>query len=161
MLPLAALLLGLAAGQADPWDDEAWDDEEERRERVILSAWGGTGWETGVRDGRSFGLVGGELAYAFSALDVGLAGYGYHLPGERRPWTPVMLVRLVNRFRTGRGLEATFGFGLGAARPDDWVAWFQVALGVRVDLGPMFVGGELAFEQYDLLRLAGGVGVKF
>jgi hypothetical protein len=72
-----------------------------------------------------------------------------------------VMLRLVNRFQTGRGLEATFGFGLGAARPDDWVAWFQVALGVRLDLGPAFVGGELAFEQYDVLRLAGGVGLRF
>lgn len=160
MLPLAALLVGLAAGQADAWD-EPYEDDDEGRDRILVSAWGGNAWETGVRDGRSAALLGGEVAWAFDSVDVGVAGYGYRLPDERRAWTPVALLRVVNRFETGNGLEATFGFGVGAARPDDWVAWFQIALGVRVNLGPMFVGGELAFEQYDLLRLAGGVGVRF
>lgn len=159
MLPLA-LLLTLAAGQADPWEEEDWDDEP-ARERLILTAWGGNGWETGRRDGGSFGLVGGEVAWAFESIDVGVAGYGYRLPDEANAWTPVLLLRLTNRFQTANGLEATFGFGLGAARPDDWVAWFQVALGVRLDLGPAFVGGELSFEQYDVVRLAGGVGLRF
>jgi hypothetical protein len=159
VLPLAALLLGLATGQADSWEEEGFGEED--RDRVSIAAWGGYAWETGRPDGQSFGLVGGEVAYALRSLDVGVAFYGYDLPSRPRPWTPVTLLRLVNRFETGRGLEATFGFGIGAARPDDWVWWFQVALGFRVDLGPMFVAGELAFEQYDLLRLAGGVGVRF
>jgi hypothetical protein len=159
VLPLAALLLGLAAGQAS-WEEESFD-EGGGRDHVSIAAWGGYAWETGRPDGQSFGLVGGEVAYVLSSLDVGVAFYGYDLPSRPRPWTPVTLLRLVNRFDTGRGMEATFGFGIGAARPDHWVWWFQVALGFRYDLGPMFVGGELAFEQYDLLRLAGGVGVRF
>jgi hypothetical protein len=36
-----------------------------------------------------------------------------------------------------------------------------VALGGRATFGPMFVAGEIAFEQYDLLRLAAGLGVGF
>ncbi len=39
--------------------------------------------------------------------------------------------------------------------------FFQVALGLRLDLGPLWLGGELAFERYNLLRLLAGVGVKF
>jgi hypothetical protein len=31
---------------------------------------------------------------------------------------------------------------------------------VRLDLGPMFLAGELSFEQEQLLRLSGGLGVK-
>lgn len=160
MLPLAALLVGLAAGQVDPWSDEEGGDVE-RRERVLISAWAGNAWDLATQNGSSAAVFGGEIAYAFRSMDVGLAGYGYKLPGEKRPWTPVALVRLVNRFQTGNGVEATFGLGVGAARPDDWKAWFQVSLGVRLDLGPTFVGGELSFEQNNLLRLAAGLGVKF
>jgi hypothetical protein len=159
VLPVAALLLGLAAGQADPWEEEGL--EEEDRDHVSIAAWGGNAWEIGRPDGRSAGLVGAEVAYVFRSADVGVAFYAYDLPSRPRPWTPVTMLRIVNRFDAGRGLEATFGFGIGAARPDDWEWWFQVALGVRYDLGPMFVGGELAFEQYDLLHLAGGVGIRF
>jgi hypothetical protein len=159
VLPLV-LLLSVATAQVDPWDEDTYDEEEDR-DRILVSAWGGNAWETGTRGGGSFALAGGEVAYAFDSMDVGIAGYGYRLPDEKDPWTPVVMLRLVNRFPAGRGLEATFGFGLGAARPDDWVAWFQVALGFRLDLGPAFLGGELAFEQYDVLRLVGGVGVKF
>lgn len=159
VLPLV-LLLSLATAQVDPWDEDDYDEEQDR-DRILVSVWGGNAWETGTRGGGSFPLAGGEIAYAFDSIDVGVAGYGYRLPEKKDPWTPVVMLRLVNRFQTGRGLEATFGFGLGAARPDDWVAWFQVALGVRLDLGPAFVGGELAFEQYDVLRLAGGVGLRF
>jgi hypothetical protein len=161
VLPVAALLVGLALGQAvdDPWASE--EDPGDRRHRVSISAWGGNAWDIGNQGGASAAVVGGEVAYAFRSLDIGLAGYGYRLPDEERSWTPVGLVRLINRFPTGNGVEATFALGVGAARPAGWQAWFQVALGVRVDLGRAFVGGELSFEQNNLLRLAGGLGVKF
>ena len=33
--------------------------------------------------------------------------------------------------------------------------------GMIIPLGPLFVGGELAFEQLNILRLAGGIGLAF
>ncbi len=142
---------------APPYDD----DEGEGTHRLLLSAWGGEALDAGGA-GRGSALLGGEVAWAFDAIDLGLAGYGYRkLVDAERDWTPVLLLRLTERFRTQRGVEAAFSFGVGAARPDDWDPWFQVALGVRVDLGPVFLGGELAFEQRDLLRLAAGLGVAF
>lgn len=144
---------------------EQWElppeEDEEGGKRVLLSVWGGEAFATGG-NGRSSALLGGEAAWAFESLDLGVAGYGYRsLIDAKREWTPVLLLRLTQRFHTRRGLEAAFTFGVGAGRPDDWMAWFQVALGVRVNLGPLFLGGELAFEQYDLLRLAAGLGVAF
>ena len=138
------------------------DEDEEHHKRFFLSAWAGEALADGG-SGRSSSIFGGELAIAFSSLDVGIATYGYRSLAEAtREWTPVTLLRLTQRFPTGRGVEATFGFGAGAGRPKDgWVAWFQVALGVRVPLGPIFLGGELSFEQYSLLRLAAGLGLAF
>ncbi len=154
----AALALSLLVAQADDVYD---GDVEEVEPRMLLSAWGGSVLASGGT-GRSSTFVGGEAAWALSSIDLGLAGYGYqNLEDSTREWTPVVLVRLTQRFRTRRGVEAALGFGVGAGRPDHWEAWYQVALGARVDLGPMFVGGELAFEQFDLLRLAGGLGLRF
>ena len=65
------------------------------------------------------------------------------------------------RREEGRGLDAAVTLGLGAARPDGWVAWFLFGLGLRVDLGPLFLAGELAFEQRDQLRLMAGLGARF
>ena len=101
------------------------------------------------------------MAWAFDPLDVGLAGYGYHHLSDTRTWTPVALVRLVQRFRMRSGVEATFGLGVGAAKPSGWEGWFQVGLGARVLFGPMFLGGELAWERGDLLRLTAGLGLSF
>ncbi len=153
------LALALAATQGEDWDDRGWQEED--RARVFVSAWGGQAFDVGTRAGGNAPVLGGELAYAFGFGDLGLAGYGYGLQGTASRWTPVALLRLTNRFETRRGLDATFTFGLGAGRPDGWVAWYQVALGMRLDLGPLWLGGELSFERYDLLRLLGGVGVKF
>jgi hypothetical protein len=51
---------------------------------------------------------------------------------------------------------------MGAARPaSSWTAWYQLAIGFRLDLGPIFLGGEVGFERYELLRLAGGIGAAF
>ncbi len=152
-----------AAPLAQEWEAPPYADEDVDRgeRRLRLSLWGGDALATGG-SGHGSTIWGGEAAYAFDTLDLGVAGYGYEsLLDARRTWTPVLLLRLTERFETRRGVEAAFSFGLGAGRPRDWTAWFQVALGVRVNLGPMFLGGELAFEQYDLLRLAAGVGVAF
>lgn len=163
-LLLAALLASapaLAAAQEDPWDEESEDEDGADRRHLSVIAWGGQGFDTGGNE-RSGARVGGEVAWAFDALDIGLAGYGYrHLPEATRTWTPVALVRLTQRFVTRRGLEAAVTFGAGAARPDDWKAWFLLGLGLRLDLGPMFLAGELAFEQDDQLRLMAGLGARF
>lgn len=160
----AVLALSLAAApvaQGDDWTPP-WEDEEgPRKPRLLLSAWGGEVLEDGGA-GRSSSILGGELAWAFDALDVGVAGYGYHrLPRGDREWTPVALLRLTERFRTRAGLQGALSFGFGAARTDGWEAWFQLAVGVRIPLGPAFLGGEIAFEQLDLLRLAAGLGFAF
>jgi hypothetical protein len=160
-----ALLLALAAAPAAAQDEEDWDlpDEQDAgaARRLYITAWGGEAFETGG-SGRSGTALGGEVVWAFDALDVGLWANGYrNLRDARGEWSPVLLLRLTERFETRRGLEAAISFGLGAARPDDWRAWFQLALGARLDLGPAFLAGELSFEEYDLLRLAAGLGVRF
>lgn len=145
----------------EEWTPPPEMDEEEHRPRLFLSAWGGTALSAGG-SGRSSTLFGGEVDWAFDSLDLGVAGYGYrNLPDASRTWTPVALLRLTERFRTGSGIEATFGFGVGAGRKTGWSAWYQLALGMRVPLGPVFAAGELAFEQNDIFRLAAGVGVAF
>jgi hypothetical protein len=163
----AAVALSLLATQAPPLAQEEWgeapweEDEAEEAPRLFLTAWGGEALGE-VGGGQSSAMLGGEVAWAFRALDLGLAGYGYRrLADAEREWTPVALVRLVQRFRTRAGLEATFALGIGGGRPDGWTAWYQVALGGRAMFGPMFVSGEISFEQYDLLRLAGGLGLAF
>jgi hypothetical protein len=141
-----------------PYDEQG---DEDHPRRVRLSLWGGEALATGGT-GHGSAIYGGEAAWAFDSIDLGVAGYGYNsLLQSNRQWTPVVLARVTERFRTRRNLEAAFTFGIGAGRPKDWTAWFQVALGVRFDLGPMFLGGELAFEQYDLLHLTAGLGVTF
>jgi hypothetical protein len=141
-----------------PYDEQG---DEDHPRRVRLSLWGGEALATGGT-GHGSAIYGGEAAWAFDSIDLGVAGYGYNsLVQSNRQWTPVVLARVTERFRTRRNLEAAFTFGIGAGRPKDWTAWFQVALGVRFDLGPMFLGGELAFEQYDLLHLTAGLGVTF
>jgi hypothetical protein len=156
------LALALATAQGEDWEEGEYPPEENAK--VFISAWGGEGFDVATGAGSYATIAGGEVAYALSFGDLGVAGYGYKLRNiqdTRREWTPVALLRLTNRFETRRGLEATFSVGVGAGHPVDWVAWFQIALGMRLDLGPIWLGGELAFERYNLLRLLGGVGVKF
>ncbi len=156
----ALVILSLVVAQADDYPDDS-DLELEQRPHVVLSAWGGKAFADGG-SGHGSPLFGGEAAWAFDSLDVGIAGYGYQgLPDAARDWSPVVLVRLTQRFETRKGLDATFTFGAGAGRTDRWDPWFQVALGVRGNAGPFFIAGELAFEQLDQLRLAAGVGVRF
>jgi hypothetical protein len=149
--------------EAEPW---AWEgDEPEEPPRLDLTAWGGQAWSergSGFR-GTTWG---GEATWRFDALDLGLFGGAYELPeevagGEVETYlAPVYLLRLGQRFETRNGLLASFTFGVGAAKAPDWRSWFQVALGVRMPLGPAFLAGELAFESEDVLRLALGVGVS-
>jgi hypothetical protein len=160
---VTAALLALALAASPPLAQEEWEgayEEDEPTHRLSLAAWGGEALGEGGA-GRSFGVLGGEVAWSFDELDLGLAGYGYRHLSESRTWTPVVLVRLVQRFRMRSGVEATFGLGAGAAKPSGWEGWFQVALGARATFGPMFLGGELAFERGDLLRLVAGLGLTF
>jgi hypothetical protein len=154
-----------ALHQYDPYggyDDEPQDDDENARHpHLLVSGWGGEALAAGG-SGRSSSFYGGEVAWAFSQLDLGLAGAWYRsLRDARRPWTPVVLTRVTQRFMTRRGFEAAFSLGFGAGRPAGWIGWYQVALGVRIPLGPLFLGGEIAFEQYDIIRLGAGLGVGF
>jgi hypothetical protein len=158
---LVAVAPALAAAQDEDLDDEAQEEDGRNARRLSVIAWGGQGFDTSGT-GKSGARFGGEVTWAFDSLDVGLAGYGYRrLRDATREWTPVTLVRLTQRFETARGLDAAVTLGLGAARPDDWVAWFLFGLGLRLDLGPMFLAGELAFEQRDQLRLMAGLGARF
>ncbi len=160
----ALLALALAASPGLALADDEYPPADEQQDEgghhLSIAAWGGEALDES-KTGRSYGLVGGEVAWAFDQLDVGVAGYGYRGLSDTRTWTPVALVRLVQRFEMRSGVEATFGLGVGAGRPAGWEAWFQVGLGVRVAFGPMFLGGELDFERGDLLRLAAGLGVNF
>jgi hypothetical protein len=160
--PVHALLLALAlaAAQGEDWE-QGTSYEEERTPRVFFSVWGGEAFDIASQHGGNAPVAGAEVAYAFDFGELGVAGYGYELHDVHARYTPVALLRLTNRFETRRGLDATFTLGFGAGRPDHWVTWYQIALGLRLNLGPIWLGGELAFEQYNLLRLLGGVGVKF
>jgi hypothetical protein len=155
---LAALL---AAAPVFPAAAEDEDYGEPPRERVHLTAWGGGLVDTrGRNPGVAFGGL--EAAWAFDSLDVGVLGQAYHLGTRARsPWAPVVLARAVQRFELRRGVEATVGIGLGAGLSDHWIGWYQLAVGARLQEGPLYFGVEVGFEQLDLLRLAAGVGVRF
>jgi hypothetical protein len=162
-LALRAPALGprRALRQEDESDEPQEDDEDRPRKHLLVSGWGGEALAHGG-SGRASSFYGGEVAWAFSELDVGLAFSEYRaLRDARRAWTPVVLTRVTQRFLTRRGFEAAFSLGFGAGKPSGWIGWYQVALGGRVPLGPFFVGAELAFEQYDIIRLGGGLGVTF
>lgn len=163
-LLLAVLVLAApAAALAD--EDELGNEIESRDEggrgRLAIVGWGGQAFDT-AGSAPDVPLLGGEVSWAFDQLDVGVAGYGYRdLRGiGSKRYDPVLLARLTQRFETTRGLEAGITLGMGAAREAHWRAWFQFALGMRLDLGPVFLAAELGFEQQNLLRLAGGVGVR-
>ncbi len=161
-LALSTFLASAPLRQEEPGVPAYGEEErDENPHRLRLGVWGGEALASGG-SGHGSALWGGEAAWAFDSLDLGVAGYAFQsLVDARRQWTPVALLRITERFQTRRGLEAAFSFGIGAGRPRDWTAWFQVALGLRMNLGPMFIAGELAFEQYDLLHLAAGVGTAF
>lgn len=162
MLPalLTAALLAAAPGEPyDPFEDAPPGSEE--RPRLLVTAWGG-GFTGAPGSGRGGGaLGGGEVSWSFDTMDLGVQALAAQLEPAGSRFSPVLLLRLGQRFETRGGAEATFTVGLGAARRDRWEAWFQVGLGGRVNLGPLFLAAELAFEQADLVRLAGGLGVRF
>jgi hypothetical protein len=158
---LTALLVAALPALAAAQDEDVAYTEHPSAARFHLTAWGGSSLDT-TGDNPGAAHFGGEAAYAFEAADVGILAEGYRLGDRARsPWAPVVLARYLQRFETRRGLEATLGFGLGVGRTKSWIGWYQVALGVRLLAGPLFIAGELGFEQLDLLRLAAGVGVRF
>jgi len=165
---LLACFLPLLAGAlpALAQDEETETSSEPTyTDHLHVTAWGGTLPDLS-NNHPSASLFGGEIAYAFSSLDVGVLVQGYHLsmPAQSvREWTPVLLLRLEQRFETRRGLDAVVAIGLGAAhtgRANDWQTWYQFTLGLRLALGPLFIAGEIGFEQLDLLRLAAGIGFR-
>lgn len=160
MRRFALLLASIPLVAAAQEEDEVVYRESPSQEHVRIIAWGGTLIDLGAQ-GPSVGHLGGEASWAFESLEVGVLGEGYRLGDRgRRPWSPVVLARFVQRFETRRGLDATLGFGLGAGQTDRWVGWYQLALGLRLNEGPIFVAGEVGFEQLNLFRLSGGIGVK-
>jgi hypothetical protein len=165
---LSALIAAAALGSAPtfhrqsqdtgPYQDE-FELEEDEPGRLRLAAWGGTLLD--VDDGPNIPFAGGQLSWAFSSVDLGVLAAAYEFGEERagRAWGPVILARVDRRFQARPGLEAVLGFGAGAARERDWGAWFQLAFGFRLTLGPAFIGGELGFEEEQLFRLGATVGV--
>jgi hypothetical protein len=160
---LAALLLACAPLAAQAQDEEAYQESprDEQHDLLHVTAWGGSLFDLSGHDSAA-ALLGGEVALAFESVDIGVLAQGYHLglSRARSPWAPVVMARLLQRFETRRGIEATLGFGLGAARTTGWEGWFQLALGVRLAAGPVFFAGEVGFEQLNLFRLAAGVGFR-
>jgi hypothetical protein len=159
----AAALAGEAAPAAastayDPFEDEP--PGAEAPPRLLLTAWGGALVGVPGSGRASGGFAGGEATFRLAALDLGVQALAARL-GPEGGLSPVVLLRLGQRFETRRGVEGSLTLGLGAARRDAWEAWFQVALGARVPLGPVFLATELAFEQVDLIRLAVGLGAGF
>jgi hypothetical protein len=143
----------------EEWESQEWEEKDESPPRIRLTAWGGEAL-AGAGSGRGSSFGGFEAGWAFRSLDLSVAGTAYEdLEEAERAWTQVVLARFTQRFRMRRDVEAAFGFGIGAGRRTGWSAWYQVAIGVRVPLGPLFLAGELAFEQYELLRLGAGLGV--
>jgi hypothetical protein len=155
-----ALLLAAPLAAAAQEEEEVYARAPSGR-HLHLTGWGGSLIDTGG-EFPAAGFAGGEVAWAFEALELGVLAQGYHLGRRTRdPWTPVILARIRERFETRRGLDATVGFGIGAGRVDRWETWFQFAVGLRLHAGPLFVAGEVGFERLDLFRLAGGLGVAF
>jgi hypothetical protein len=164
--PVLASLLAIALA-AVPGSPETYDPFEEEapasrdRPRLALTAWGGSYLGAPGSNRSSGSLLGGEATWSFDSIDLGAQATWAQVRDGSTALSPVLLLRIGQRFRTRRGLEASFSLGIGAGRPERWEAWFQVALGVRFDVGPIFLTSELALEQSDLIRLAGGVGVRF
>jgi hypothetical protein len=158
---LFALLLASAPLAAAAQDEEEIYPVAPAPPRLYLTAWGGALVDTGGQFPAA-GFGGAEVAWAFDALDVGVLAQGYRLGDRARtPWTPVILGRILQRFETRRGLEATLGIGIGAGRTDHWIGWFQFAVGLRIYEGPLFIAGEFGFEQLDLFRISAGIGARF
>jgi hypothetical protein len=157
----ALLLAAAPLASAAQEEEESYASAPSSQQHLHLTAWGGTLVDTGNQFPAA-GFAGGEIAWAFETLELGVLGQEYNLGRRARtPWTPVILGRIRQRFETRRGLDATVGLGIGAGRTDHWLTWFQFAIGLRLYAGPLFLAGEVGFEQLDLFRIAGGVGVRF
>jgi hypothetical protein len=161
MLVPALLALSLVSGQAgDPYDDDyGIHDDEQGPSSPFVMTWGGNAWESG--GGVSAGVLGGEAGWSWEAVDLSVAGYGYRDLHRKGQFAPVILGRIGQRLRSYRGLEGTLVLGIGAARTTGWATWFQFGLGVRIPLGPLLLGGEITWEQNNLIRLVGGLGARF
>jgi hypothetical protein len=161
MLPALLTALALAASPGapyDPFEDPPPGGGE--RQGLQLTAWGGA--LTGAPGSGASGgaLAGGEVGWRFDSLDLSVQALAARLGPGSAGAAPLLLARLGQRLEGRHGMEGSFTLGLGAARRERWEPWFQVALGGRVDLGPLFLAAELGFEQADLIRLAGGVGIR-
>jgi len=167
MLAPALLVLTLVTGQelrAANAQEEPFEEEGGMGDRddtgPYLVGWGGEAWD--AAGGFSTSVFGAEAGYSFSALDLGVAGYGYKNLFKDGETSTVILGRIGERFVSHRGLEGYLAFGFGSARNvNHWTGWFQVALGFRLLAGPLFVSGEVTFEQQNLIRLGAGLGVRF
>jgi hypothetical protein len=158
-LLLALALVPLAATAQD--EDEPFSAPPPEQDRLHLTALGGMLIDL-AGSGETYPFFGGEVAYSFEQMDVGLLAQGYKLGRHATStWSPIVMARFLQRFETRKGLEATFGFGAGAGKTDHWVAWYQLSLGMRLIEGPFYIQGELGFEQLDLFRLGGGIGFRF
>lgn len=162
MLPLA-LALSLALQASTDWDGDEprWDAPSDRH--LELGVWGGSSLD--LQRGGSFApWAGAELGWRFTESAVSLLFEGHRYGADRasRAWTPVILARVEQRFETMRGLQGTFAFGAGAGRPyRSWELWLQVAFGLRLERGPLFLRAELGFERQSDLRLGAGAGLAF
>jgi len=162
MLVPALLALSLVAGQSgDPYDDDyaAPDDDTQGASSPFIMTWGGNAWD--ADGGLAGALLGGEAGWSWEAVDLSVGGYGYRGLHEEGKYAPVILGRIGQRLRSYGGMEGTLVLGIGAAKTTDWVTWFQFGLGVRIPLGPLLLGGEITWEQNNLIRLVGGLGARF
>jgi len=159
-LAAAAPVPARASGEDE---DDAFDapSRGDEPKRLSLMAFGGELSAFSGSGRPSAPLYGGEVAWRFDAVELGALGQMARLRTGPNDWSPVVLLRITERFQSRRGLEASMSFGIGAAREERWRSWFQVALGARLDLGPIFVGGEIGFEQADFIRFSAGLGTRF
>jgi hypothetical protein len=163
------LSIAVAAAAATPGPARADDEDDafdapargDDRKRLSLMAFGGELSAFSGSGRSSAPLYGGEVAWRFDGVELGVLGQAARLRRGPSDWSPIVLLRITERFQSRRGLEGSISFGVGAAREERWRTWFQVGLGARLDLGPIFLNGELGFEQADFIRLAAGVGTRF
>ncbi len=160
MLPLL-LAMALLAPADQPGDDEEDVAEDSGPSGLVLDAVGGLAIEAFQQNGRTFEFAGAQVGWAFGDVEVGVLAQAYKFGSAAvTPWSPVLLLRLDQRFETARGVSADLGLGVGAGRTDRWQAWYQATLGVRLDQGPVILGIEMGFEQNALLRLGAMIGVR-
>ncbi len=172
LVPAAALALALLGAPDDDLDDERPRYEDSSR-HFELAAWGGNSWLVGQGQSGSGPFGGAELGWAFETTTLGLL---YERHGYRESGVPVSadvgVLRVEQRFESYRGLEGMLTLGLGAGQvrsrqtPDGrvatvWEFWYQLALGVKLGSGPVFVKGEFGFERQSWVRVGAALGVAF